>query len=893
MVMQTLILFLSLSAPSEIVAWEFELPKDAAAWGTTVDLADVTIANGVMEAKASGLDPFWLNRTVSFPARAHQCVHIRIKATQGGTGELFWSGSLEGQDGGLTQAKRTGFLVEGKGEWEDIVVFPGWHLEGTIRQLRLDVYEGARFAVDWIRILDWSEEKAETPDPPIWTFGEEETAWEIVPGDRARMSPPLHVDISELGWATVQLTSEAAGSAALLWISGTRSGVQQYPFEVRRDEAPRFYNIELAGLPAWEGPIVALGVMLPGDGAGVRLESIRLGREPFGPPELETAYFGFENAPNRAGRPCRLLARITNQSGGAAPIDAARLEAPEGLRIAQTLAKPTGRPIEHGEYEDFVWEVVADQPGTFPATLHFGGKYPPDDAHASLAFSPARPIEKAEYVPVPKPVATEMEICAYYFPGWDKDAKWDCIRRLAPIRKPMLGYYDEGNPECVDWQIKWVVENGISCFLVDWYWRQGSQALTHWFEAYRKARFRDQLKVAIMWANHLPPGSHTEEDWRAVTDHWIEHYFSLDSYYRIDGKPAIFLWDPKVLRRDLGGSEQVRACLAASQAAAREAGFEGITFVALDFAATGTTCQMLAEEGYAGITSYHERGAISGGEGIHRRLSYADVVTTVAEAWARKDENARPLTYYPVADTGWDARPWHGERTLVVEGRTPDRFERVLRAAKAFCEEHDRRILVIGPLNEWGEGSYIEPCTQYGFEMYERIRRVFALGDPASWPENIAPCDVGLGPYPLEPPPLRTAWDFDDGPGGWLAGMNIAALSCREGALRMRTTTDDPALSIGLGGAPADEFRHAEIGMTIEAAGFQEDTAQLFWATGGSAITEATSVRFTVVADGQPHTYRVDLATSPRWRGRISTLRFDPCTHPDIEIALDFFRLAP
>ena len=113
-----------------------------------------------------------------------------------------------------------------------------------------------------------------------------------------------------------------------------------------------------------------------------------------------------------------------------------------------------------------------------------------------------------------------------------------------PVRKPLLGYYDEGNPECVDWQIKWAVENGISCFLVDWYWVQGSQQLTHWFDAYRKARYRDYLKVAIMWANHNPPGTHSVEDWRKRHGHWIDQYFNLPGYYRIDGKPAVFIWDP-------------------------------------------------------------------------------------------------------------------------------------------------------------------------------------------------------------------------------------------------------------------------------------------------------------------------------------------------------------
>jgi hypothetical protein len=93
---------------------------------------------------------------------------------------------------------------------------------------------------------------------------------------------------------------------------------------------------------------------------------------------------------------------------------------------------------------------------------------------------------------------------------------------------------------------------------------------------------------------------------------------------------------------------------------------------------------------------------------------------------------------------------------MVIQGRTPVLFEGLLRQAKAFCEEHDKPVLILGPLNEWGEGSYIEPCTEFGFEMLEAIRRVFAKGKPTSWPVNISPSDVGLGPYDFPEPSSET-----------------------------------------------------------------------------------------------------------------------------------------
>ena len=46
-----------------------------------------------------------------------------------------------------------------------------------------------------------------------------------------------------------------------------------------------------------------------------------------------------------------------------------------------------------------------------------------------------------------------------------------------PERTPLLGYYREGDPSVMDWQIKWVVEHGISFFAFDWYWDRGRRQL--------------------------------------------------------------------------------------------------------------------------------------------------------------------------------------------------------------------------------------------------------------------------------------------------------------------------------------------------------------------------------------------------------------------------------
>ena len=165
----------------------------------------------------------------------------------------------------------------------------------------------------------------------------------------------------------------------------------------------------------------------------------------------------------------------------------------------------------------------------------------------------------------------------------------------------------------MDWQIKWAVENGISCFLVDWYWVAGSQHLFHWFDAYRKARYRDYLQVAIMWANHNPNGTHSREDWRNVTQEWIDKYFNLPRAITISmGKPAVFLWNDNLIRDDLGGSDAVAEAFAESQQMAQDAGHNGIEFIILRHHANAQDLEKCNKEGYAGHTSYHEFGHATG-----------------------------------------------------------------------------------------------------------------------------------------------------------------------------------------------------------------------------------------------------------------------------------------
>jgi len=503
------------------------------------------------------------------------------------------------------------------------------------------------------------------------------------------------------------------------------------------------------------------------------------------------------------------------------------------------------------------------------------------------------PITRADYVPEPAPAPTDYLIATYYYPGYGHPYQYRQMERSAPWAKPALGYYDEGNPECIDWQIKWAVEHGVGCFLVDWYWVAGSKRHMHWLEGFEKARYRRYLKWAVMWANHNPAGTHSEEDWRNVTQFWIRNYFAMPEYLRIGGKPVVAIWSPRNIRNDMGGSEEAGQLLELSQQMARKAGLQGIHFVAMN---NGGASTQLRAEGYAARTWYHWWGKARETSPDPDYTDYADVVRHARNAWDERnaDVTAAGLDFLPVVDTGWDARPRHGNHTFVIYNRTPELFRQALNDAKKWLDKNKQRLLVLAPWNEWTEGSYIEPCAEFDFRMLEAIHSVFCGGPlrPA-----LGPRDVGLGPYDFElsqPGSTRTDWVFNaDDALGWTALMGLTDWRVSDEGLAAATSTRDPALRSEWLDLNANEIAAVEITLSITPAPKAGSKLVFFWGTESAPINSRAHVSVPLEPDTDRHVYQLNLASHSRWRGRIRYLRLDPCQEPGCSVRISRIRLLP
>ena len=136
------------------------------------------------------------------------------------------------------------------------------------------------------------------------------------------------------------------------------------------------------------------------------------------------------------------------------------------------------------------------------------------------------------------------------------------------------------------------------------------------------------------------------------------------------------------------------------------------------------------------------------------------------------------------------------------------------------------------------------------------------------------------------------AWEFntDHDREGWQNNPGATNRGVGDGSWNLTMSGADPSL---FGPAINED---AEVATIVEIRMSSSDTdanAQLFWTVDGEgSFSEQRSQRFTLLPDGDLHTYQLELSTDPDWTSTITQLRFDPVatSHGGI-VSIDSIRL--
>ena len=301
------------------------------------------------------------------------------------------------------------------------------------------------------------------------------------------------------------------------------------------------------------------------------------------------------------------------------------------------------------------------------------------------------------------------------------------------IPHPDIGYYNLTDIETLKKQVALARRHGIYGFAIYYYWFSGKRLMEKPVDMLLEHREID-FPFMLIWANEnwtrtwdgqekdvLIKQEYAPQDAKNfIAD--LKKYLVDGRYIRIDGKPVIGLYEPLVVP-DLTGT------IAAWRETARDIGV-GEIFILV--CATDKSPESLDETGlFDGIYEFPPRGK-GGCRQIPRKddaisFDYRDLVES-----ARSDMGGTlSVPFFRGSMLEWDnsarkARNYHN-----WEGYSPRRFFIYNKALVAWSRRNlseDKRFIFVNAWNEWGEGTYLEPDTKYGYAHINALSRaVFDL----------------------------------------------------------------------------------------------------------------------------------------------------------------------
>lgn len=196
-----------------------------------------------------------------------------------------------------------------------------------------------------------------------------------------------------------------------------------------------------------------------------------------------------------------------------------------------------------------------------------------------------------------------------------------------------------------------------------------------------------------------------EKDWKAHLEYLIPFFYD-PRYIRKDNKPIFMIYKPSDI-------ECIDAMINCWREEIVNYGIDGIYII-------GASCNALAGEVVDAELCTEPLGGMKNANRTFKTkklvsFDYKNIWDNILQ------ENLGANKTFFGGFVGYDDTPRHGEKGLVVQGATPEKFAEYLTELMAKNAAYNNDIVFLNAWNEWGEGMYLEPDERYGTKFLEAI----------------------------------------------------------------------------------------------------------------------------------------------------------------------------
>lgn len=320
-------------------------------------------------------------------------------------------------------------------------------------------------------------------------------------------------------------------------------------------------------------------------------------------------------------------------------------------------------------------------------------------------------------------------------------------------RVPMNeNYYDLSNVESIRWQAELARKYGIDGFNIYHYWfKDGKQELYKPAELLLENRDID-ISYFFTWDNAswkrtwsnidgndwAPTFDKTEKSENPVlvefeygdAGQWDKHFdylldfFKDERYYKIDNKP-VFMF--------IGISERETLIRMAEywNVRAKQEGFAGMYYAT-------KKRNFLSKKIFDSVFAYEPETSVWGKRrAIEKRLEAKFKIKmpkdapvkyryTYEKAWKRVLNNAEKQTENKIFSSfvRYDDTPRRGSNAMIISGESPEKFRQYFGRLYDIASRYDGPIILLTAWNEWGEGAYLEPDSNSGYQYLEALSEI-------------------------------------------------------------------------------------------------------------------------------------------------------------------------